>query len=381
MYLDHNATTPLDPEVLEAMMPYLREQYGNPSSMHRLGRAARAAVDRAREEVAALVDAHPSQVIFTSGGSEANNLAVKGVLAGMTPDAGLLTSSIEHPSLLRAAAFLERRGHPVRHVAPNARGEVECETFLAAVTPDTKMASLMLVNNETGVVQAVRGVGEELRGRGVPFHTDAVQAAGKTALSFPRLQVDLMSLSAHKLYGPKGVGALVARREIALEPLLHGGGQERKQRGGTENVAGIVGFGAAARLAMERLEGERIRLTRLREHVLGRIKALLPETVVFGEGAERVANTLCIAVPGIAGETLLMNLDLAGILVSSGSACASGSREPSPALLAMGLTRDLARSAIRISLGRDNTEAQMDRFADELYGQISRLQDMAKVAS
>lgn len=380
MYLDHNATTPLDPAVLEAMLPYLQGRCGNPSSVHQAGRAARAAVDEAREQVAALVGVQPSQVIFTAGGTEANNLALKGIALQSGREAALVVSAIEHPSVLQAAAHLQRQGWPLVQVAPDRDGVVQPEAVAAAMPAKTALVSVMLANNETGAIQDVAAIAALVRGRGALMHTDAVQALGKIPVHFPSLGVHLMSLSAHKIYGPQGVGALILDKRTGIEPLLHGGGHERKRRAGTENVAGIVGFGRAAQLAQERLAAEQARLTQLRERLIARLRAALPDAVVFAERAPRLPNTVALGVPGVDGETLLMSLDLLGIMVSSGSACASGSLEPSPVLLAMGVPRELARSAIRVSLGRENTAAEVDLFADVLRAQAERLRGLARAA-
>ena len=365
IYLDHNATTPLDGRVLDAMLPYLAGPYANPSSQHRLGRAARDAIETARRQVAALVDADAGEVIFTSGGTEANNLAVKGV-AALAPKGRLLYSAVEHPCVLEPMRVLEARGWRVETMAVDGEGCVDADAFEDQLAGgDVRLVSCMVANNETGVIQDVARLASLARAAGAIFHADAVQAAGKIPVSFRASGAHLMSLSSHKIYGPKGAGALVADAGVALEPLLHGGGQERSLRGGTENVAAIVGFGAAAELARAELAMRMAQARRLRDRLQGRL-ATLPGIVVFGAHAERLPNTLQFAVPGVHSATLLGLLDKQGFAVSSGSACASGTDEASPVLLAMGVPPELALCAIRVSLGRDNTETDIDRFAGVL---------------
>lgn len=375
VYLDHNATTPLDERVAAAMEPYLKGVYGNPSSVHRFGRLTRAAIDRAREQVAALVKVQPSQVIFTSGGTEANNLALKGAAAKL-PSGRINVSAVEHASLLEPAGALADQGWQLDLIPVDDQGRVAPRSVKEQLRADTRLVSVMMVNNETGVIQDVAAIADVVREAGGLVHTDAVQAAGKLAIDFAASGAHLMSLSAHKIYGPQGVGALVVDKALELAPLLHGGGQERGLRGGTENVAGIVGFGMAAELAATELERRRVHMRELRDRLETFLKRL-PGVVIFAEQAERVPNTVQIGVPGIDGETLLMALDRHGIAVSSGSACASGKSEPSHVLMAMGVERDLARSAIRISLGKDTTGQDIDRFCEALAGVMRGLQGVA----
>ncbi len=373
VYLDFNATTPIDPRVVEAMLPYLSGPAGNPSSVHRFGRAAHAAVDEARAEVAALVGALPEQVIFTSGGTEANNLAIRGVAAD-TAAFGIAVGSVEHASVLAPAARLARRGGSVVQIPADREGRILPEAVRGTIDAGTRLVSVMWANNETGVIQPVAAIAELVRESGAWMHTDAVQAAGKIPVDFAAGGVHLMTLSAHKIYGPKGVGALVADRAVDLVPILEGGGQERGLRGGTENVAGIVGFGAAADLARRELEEHRARLQDLRD-ALERVLAAQPDVVVFGAGAERLPNTVQFALSGIAGETLLLELDRYGVAVSSGSACHSERAEPSHVLGAMGVPRELAYGAIRVSFGHESTAADLDallRALDRARARLSR---------
>lgn len=379
-YLDHNATTPLDERVLEAMLPHLRAGFGNPSSLHGFGRAARAALDRAREQVGALVGAHPSQVVFTSGGTEANNTALKGA-AARAPGGAIAVSAVEHASVLEPAAALGRQGHEVTRVAVDGDGRVTAEALATALAGTPALVSVMAANNETGTVQDIAAIAAAARERGALFHTDAVQMAGKLPLDFAASGAHLMSLSAHKLYGPKGVGALVVDKAVDWEPLLHGGGQERGRRGGTENLAGIVGFGRAAELAAAELADHQGRMQALRDRLEARLAEAVPEALVLAPEAERLPNTVMLAVPGLDGETLLLGLDQAGFAVSSGAACGSAKTEPSHVLAAMGIPNETAQCSLRVTLGRDNTEEDVDAFVAALRQQVAQLSRMAATAS
>jgi len=369
VYLDHNATTPLAEGVREAMLPYLEQLSGNPSGIHRWGRLARAALERAREQVAGLINAQAGQIVFTSGATEANNLALKG-WAAATSGPRLAVSAVEHPSVMAPARALARRGLPLQFIEVDRNGRVTgaaLEAALAAAKPG--LVSVMSANNETGVIQELAMIAERVRATGALLHSDAAQAAGKIELDFRRSGVHLMSLSAHKLYGPQGAGALVLDKSVELEPLLHGGGQEGSLRSGTENLAAIVGFGAAAEIARRQLAARRERLTALRAYLEERLREL-PQVVLFAELAPRLPNTVCLGVPGLDGEALVMNLDRRGLALSSGSSCASASSEPSHVLLAMGVVPELARCAIRISLGEGNTETDIDVLIAALVREI-----------
>ncbi|MFN3920102.1 MAG: cysteine desulfurase family protein [Methylohalobius sp.] len=361
VYLDHNATTPLEPRVVEAMLPFLKGFYGNPSALYRLGRLARDAVEQARAQVAALVGVDPSQVIFTSGGTEANNLALKGWIKAH-PGRAVAVSSVEHASVQEVVQAQERCNVPVHSLAVDAEGRIQVEGLVNLIEREPiGLVSCMLANNETGVLQPVAELAQIATARGICFHTDAVQAIGRVAVDFKALGVQMMSVSSHKIYGPKGVGALIVDRSLALQPLFYGGGQEYGLRAGTENVAGIVGFGKAAELAAAELEARAGHVRVLRERLEAGL-AELPGVVIFGRGAQRLPNTVFMGLPGIDGETLVMALDRKKIAVASGSACSSGSGRPSHVLLAMGVEETLAKSAIRISLGKDNTEEDIMRF-------------------
>jgi cysteine desulfurase len=374
-YLDHNAGAPLDERVLEAMLPYLREQQGNPSSVHRYGRIARGAIEQARIQVAALIQAEPSQVIFTSGGTEANNLAAFGVM-GSCSRGHLAISAIEHSSLRESAFALRVRGFEVTEIEVDSYGRVTASALERALRADSRLVSVIWASNETGVLQKISTLSECARAQGSLFHTDAVQAVGKVPIDFHRSGTHLMSISAHKMGGPKGVGALVIDSSLDIVPLLLGGGQENGLRSGTENVAAIVGFGKAAELAGAELYQRMEEWSQLREYLEKTLRQQLPEVVIFGEKAERLPNTVFFAVPGIEGETLLMALDKAGIGVSSGSACGSGSHQPSHVLLAMGITPELAQGAIRVSIGAGNTLSQIDELIVVLKSQIEKFQRM-----
>jgi cysteine desulfurase len=376
IYLDHNATTPLDPRVWAAMVPYLRDYYANPSSVHTPGRMVRTAVDQAREQVAALVKVHPSQVIFTSGGTEANNLALKGIMARW-PGQRLAVSAIEHASVLQPARALSERGWGLDVIGVDEQGRVLTESLRAVLTPSTRLVSVMTANNEIGVVQDIAMLSDAVRRAGLIMHSDAVQAAGKLALDFPASGVHLMSLSAHKLYGPKGAGALIVERGIELSPWQHGGGHEGGMRAGTENVAGIVGFGMAAELAQAESAAHAAHCLELRRHFEQRLRQELPELTIVAEGAERLSNTVMILVPGVEGETLLMHLDQAGIAVSSGSACSAGHAAASHVLVALGLVGDTGRSAVRISFGRDNSLTDVDAVVAALSGMLKQFRAMS----
>lgn len=361
-YLDHNATTPLDPRVLQAMLPYLSGPYGNPSSLHRYGRAARDGIERARAQVAALVGAQPQEVIWTSGGTEANNLALKGLCRGPVPSGQVLYGATEHPAVMEAAESLKAQGWAVQPIAITAQGLVDWPAFTAQCAQGAvRVASLMRANNETGVVQdTARAAVLVHQARGW-LHVDATQAAGKLPLSMSEAGADLLTISSHKLYGPKGIGALVVRAEVDLAPQLHGGAQERGLRGGTENLPAIVGFGAAAELAAQELAERSAHVAALHAELEAGLKGI-PSVTVFGAASERLGNTTQFALAGWDGEALLMHLDRKGFAVSSGSACASGSGEPSHVLLAMGVDATTAKGAIRVSFGKDNSVADVTGF-------------------
>jgi cysteine desulfurase len=375
IYLDHNATTPLRDEVAEAMARVLRDCYGNPSSVHAEGEAARAVVDAAREQVAALLGAAPGEVIFTAGATEANNTALWGVLrarAGGGRRLQVVSSNVEHPSVEAPLQALEREGHRVTRLPVDGEGLLDPARVAAALGPETALLSILWANNETGVVQPLREIAAEARARGVPVHADATQAVGKLPVDLRELPLDLLSLSAHKLNGPKGVGALVVRGELAFEPLLQGGPQEGRRRGGTENVAGIAGLGIACELARRELPERQRAWAALRDRLWEGIRARIPRAARNGSAQHTLCNTLNVAFEGCAGEVLLQALDLEGVAVSAGAACASGSVEPSPVLLAMGLAPARARGSLRMSVGHGVEAAQIDRVLELLPAVVER---------
>lgn len=368
MYFDYNATTPVDVRVIEAMTPYLGEYFGNPSSVHRYGRIARAAIDQARQQVAALVNAHESQVIFTSGGTEANNLALKGCL--WQQKHGMLAySAIEHASVLATARAMQSQGWQCEQIAVDSQGVVSAESLQKILKLKPHLVSVMQANNETGVVQKLDEITERVRAQGALMHSDVVQAAGKIKVDFRGSNLHMMSVSAHKIYGPKGSGALILDKAIDLQALLHGGGHEKGYRNGTENLAGIVGFGKAAELALQELNERTLTVEPLRDKLQQGLLNI-PGVVIYSGQAERVPNTVMAGIPGFDGEALLMELDRKDIAVSSGSACSSGHTEASHVLQAMQADKILARSAIRISLGKDNTEDEVQEFLKQLRNVI-----------
>lgn len=377
VYLDHNATTPIDEAVLDAMLPFLRQQHGNASSRHEMGTVARRAVDHAREQVAAAVGARPAQVVFTSGGTEANNLFIKGAAAMLRPQQ-VVVGAIDHPCVAVPAKDLVRAGWTLRRLAVDADGVTDLGDLDAALALPTGIVSTMLANNETGVLQPVAAIAARARAARAWMHSDAVQALGKVPVDFEALGVHGLTVSAHKLRGPKGAGALVLDKRIELKPLLHGGGHESGMRSGTENVPAIVGFGAACDLAVARLAAYDGHCRALRDDLDARLVAA--GVPVFGRAAPRVPNTTYFAIEGIDGETLVIELDRLGFCVASGSACSSRSTEPSATLLAMGVAPELARGAVRVSVGPDNDAQQIRDFAAAVAATAGRLQRLTAMA-
>ncbi len=378
IYMDHNATTPLDERVLEAMMPYLKEEFGNASSVHSLGIRARAAIEEARGKVAQALGCSPKEVVFTGCGTESDNLAIKGV-AYANRDKGdhIITSRIEHHAVLHACQYLEKQGFRVTYLPVDGYGQVDPDDVRKAITDKTILITIMHANNEVGTVQPIAEIGKIAKERGVYFHTDAIQTVGKLPTKVDELGVDLLSLSAHKLYGPKGVGALYIRNGVKLHPLLHGGPHEWNRRAGTENVAGIVGLGKAIELAMEGLEEEAQYLTALRERLYEGLRSSIDHIRLNGHPTQRLPGTLSLCFEYIEGESIIMGLDLKGVAVSSGSACTSASLEPSHVLLAMGVPPAIAQGSVRFSLGRDNTEEQVDYVIEELPPIVARLREIS----
>jgi cysteine desulfurase len=380
IYLDHNATTPIDPAVLAAMLPWLQSQYGNASSRHEYGREARRAIDQARQQVAAAVNAHPTEIVFTSGGSESNNLFLKGAAAVRKP--GLLAvSAVEHPCVLKPAAQLQRQGWQVRQIAVDGGGRIDAGDYVDVLFGKPALLSVMTANNETGVVQDVAVLADAARSSGGWFHTDAVQALGKLPVDFRQLNaagVHAMTLSAHKAGGPKGAAALVLDKRVELQPLIAGGGHERGLRSGTENVPAIVGFGAAAELAAQRVAELPVRMRMLQAKLENGLNALGAR--IFAADAVRLPNTTYFAFADIDGETLVGKLDRAGFAVASGAACSSANPEPSHVLKAMGIGPEIARGAVRVSLGAGNTAVEIDQFINALQVTVGRLQGLTALA-
>jgi cysteine desulfurase len=380
VYFDHNATTYLRQEVVDAMLPYFRERFGNASSLHFFGQENRDAVDRSRASVAELLSAEPEEVIFTSGGTESDNLAIRGVVRArrrLSRANHIITSDIEHPAVLKTCQDLEGEGYRVSYIPCDARGVVRLDLIGNALSEDTLLVSIMLANNETGAIQPIREISALTRARGIPFHTDAVQGAGKIPIDVDALGVDLLSISAHKFYGPKGVGALYVRRGTALEAVYTGGSHECGLRPGTENIPGIVGLGEAARITRRDLAREMERIGGLRDRLERETLARIEDVVVAGAGAPRVPNTSAMVVSRVEGEAITLRLSMLGFAISSGSACASGANEPSYVLVALGLDPAIAQGGIRVSLGVANTGEEIDAFLEAFPQVVARLRELS----
>jgi len=384
VYLDHSATTPADPRVVEAMLPYLTEKFGNASSVHFFGQEARAAVDRARREVAALIQARANEIVFVSGGTEANNLAIRGVITAGSSDKGhIITSAIEHSSVRGICEALEQRGWEITRLPAYEEGIVRAEDVRAALRPDTVLISVMLANNEIGTIQPIEEIGAFVREeraagrRNLWLHTDAVQAAGRISLNVETLGCDLLSLSGHKLYAPKGCGALYVRRGVRLTSQNVGGHQERERRAGTEGVPGIVALGAAAKLARAEMDQRSEHDRRIRDRFEAGVSAAIPDIVFNGDRIQRLPHLSNISFRFIEGEGLLISLDLQSIAVSTGSACSSGTLEPSPVIRALGRNDELARGSIRFSFGKDNTDQDVDYVLEVLPRVVEKLRQLS----
>ncbi|HOL22377.1 MAG TPA: cysteine desulfurase NifS [bacterium] len=378
VYMDYNATTPCDERVFKEMLPYFSKEFGNPSSIYGLARNSRKALETARERVAKLLDCKPEEIFFTSGGTEADNWAITGTAFGMR-DKGkhIITSSIEHHAVLNTCKFLEKMGYEVTYLPVDRYGIVDIEALKKSIRKDTILVTIMAANNEIGTVQPIKEIAEIVKGKGVLFHTDAVQVAGKVHLSVKEMGVDMLSLSGHKFYGPKGVGALYVRKGVRLIPFLYGGGQEKGKRAGTENVAGIVGLGKAAEIAMAEMAEEAERIGKMRDDLEKGIKEKIPEIIINGHPEKRLYNTLNVCIKYIEGESILLHLDFEGICASSGSACTSGSLEPSHVLLAIGIPPEIAHSSVRFSLGKHNKREDVAKVLDVLPGIVEKLRKMS----
>ncbi len=378
IYLDHNATTPVAPEVAEAMIPFLTENFGNASSIHAPGQKARAAVEIARKQVADLIGAQPKEIVFTSGGTEADNFALRGVAgASAKPDKHIITTPIEHSAILGSCEALEQEGVSVTRVAVDEKGLVDPEEIRKAITPDTVLINVMYANNELGTLQPVKEIAAIAREHKIPMHTDAVQAAGKVPVDVKEMGVDLASISAHKFYGPKGIGALWVRSGLVMKPIIYGGKAQKALRPGTENVPGIVGFGAAAELVQKELETEGKRLAALRDKLEQGILERVSHAAVNGSVAQRTPNTSNIYFDFAEGEALVIALDLKGVACSVGAACSSGAIEPSHVLLAINLPVERARASLRFSLGRLTTDEEVNRVLEILPGVVEQLRELS----
>lgn len=378
IYLDNAATTAVAPEVLEAMLPYFTEVYGNPSSIHATGRTAHKAVDQARRQVAAAIGAQPQEIYFTAGGSESDNWAIKGTaLAQQRKGNHIITSAIEHHAVLHTCAWLEKHGFEVTYLPVDEFGRVNPEDVEKAITDKTILISIMTANNEIGTIQPIREIGAIARAHKILFHTDAVQAVGAIPVNVDEMNVDMLSMSGHKFHGPKGIGALYIRKGVRIDTLIHGGAQERGLRAGTENLPGIVGIGRAIELATANLDENARRITALRDRLIDGILERIPDVRVNGHRTQRLPNNCNVSIRYIEGEAMLLRLDLAGIAASSGSACTSGSLDPSHVLLAIGLPHEIAHGSLRLTLGADTTEKDIDAVLDTLPGIVSDLRAMS----
>lgn len=378
VYLDHSATTRTDEDVARSMVEYMTDLYGNPSSVHSFGRATRKAVEEAREKIARAIGAEPNEIIFTSGGTEADNLAIRGVAyANKKRGNHIITSSIEHHAVLDSCKSLEREGFQVTYVPVDEEGLIKLEELKKAITDQTILISVMHANNEIGTIQPIREIGALAKEKGIYFHSDTVQSLGKIPVNVNDLNIDLLAVSAHKFYGPKGIGCMYMRKGVRLLPITFGGAQERKRRPGTENVPGIVGFGIAVEKAVSLLDEQIPYQTRLRDRLISGIKEKIDYVQLNGHPTQRLPNNVNLSFRFIEGESLLLSLDMKGIAASSGSACTSGSLDPSHVLLAIGLPHEIAHGSLRMTLGKDNTEEQIDYVIEVLPEIVERLRAMS----
>ncbi len=376
IYLDHSATTPLDSRVLDAMRPYLESDFCNPSSVYRAGQEARRAVEDAREKVAHLIGARPKEIIFTSGGTEANNTAIKGI-AGLHRKGHIITSAIEHPAVLKVVKWLEKHGFDATYIGVGQDGVVDPDSVRQAIRKDTTLITIMHANNEVGTIQPIEEIASIAHEHNIIFHTDAVQTAGKLEIDVDKMGIDLLSLSGHKFYAPKGVGCLYIRKGLKIETFMHGGHQEWGKRAGTENVAGIVGLGRAAEIALAEMQEEHERIRKLRDRLEAGIAERISDVIFNGSRDRRLYSICNVCVKYVEGEAMLLNLDFHGIAASSGSACTSGSLEPSHVLLAMGISPEIAHGSLRFSLGRSNTEEDIEKVIEVLPPVVAKLREMS----
>ena len=376
VYLDHNATSPLDPRVYEAIKPYFTEVFGNASSPHNFGRTAKQALEKSRETIARVIRAVPEEVIFTSGGTESDNLAIRGI-AYHRKSGHIITSCIEHHAILRTCNALERDGFEVTYLPVDSQGRVDPDDLKKSIRKDTILISVMFANNETGVIEPVTEIGTIAREYGIPFHSDAVQAFGKTIVDVGEIQADLLSLSSHKIYGPTGIGALFAKKGVLLCPILTGGHHERGLRAGTENIPGVVGFAHALKIATEEIDAYKTRVCSLRDKMESELLNNVDQVQIHSSKSERLPHTSSIGFASVEAESILLHLDLKGVAASSGSACTTGEPEPSHVLLAMGISPELAQGTVRISLGRENTDQEVEYTIEVLKDAVRQLRKIS----
>ncbi len=381
IYMDHGATTPVDPLVVDAMLPYFTEKFGNASSLHSFGQEATSALEQSRQQVAASIGAKPEEIIFTSGGTESDNLAIKGI-AYRNSGKGkhIITSTIEHPAILNTCAYLEKEGFDVTYVPADSDGIIDMDELKKAIRDDTILISVMHANNEIGTIQPISDISKLAKEKSIYLHTDAVQSFGKIAVNVDELGVDMLSMSSHKIYGPKGVGALYVRKGTPLQALAHGGSHERSMRAGTENISGIVGFAKAVALADERLVDDEKHMTQLRDSLIGKVMDSIDDVELSGHPTNRLPNNVNLRFSFIEGESMLLFLDMKGIAISTGSACSSKSLEPSHVLTAIGLRPEDSHGSLRITLGKDNTQEEVDYVVDALVEVVGRLRAMSPIA-
>ncbi|MBP2045260.1 cysteine desulfurase [Methanobacterium aggregans] len=378
IYMDHSATSPVDPEVFEAMKPYFQEEFGNASTLYKLGRDSKRAMEDARAQVASIIGAEPKDVIFTSGGTESDNIAIKGTAYKLkNKGKHIITSNIEHPAVHETCKYLEKKGFEVTYIPVGTDGIVKVSDVETAIRDDTILITIMHANNEIGTIQPIAEIGKIAHEKGILFHTDAVQSVGKIPVDVNDLNVDMLSISSHKLYGPKGIGALYIKKGVRLEPIIHGGGHERGLRPGTENVPGIVGFGKACQLSEENLEEESARLTRLRNKLVDAVLKENEKAYLNGDREKRLPGNANFRFTGIEGESLILHLDSKGIAASTGSACSSTKLEPSQVLMAIGLEEVEAHGSLRISMGRENTEEDVEHAIVAIKEVVSTLRNMS----
>lgn len=378
IYLDHAATTPLKPEVFEEMKPFLNEYYGNPSSIYEFAQVNKEAVEKAREQVAKAIGANEKEIFFTSGGTESDNWAIKGIAEAYKYKGNhIITTSLEHHAVLHTCEYLDKHGFDVTYLPVDEFGLIDLDELREAINESTILISIMFANNEIGTIQQIKEIGKIAKEKDVIFHTDAVQAVGHVPIDVNDMHIDLLSISSHKLYGPKGIGALYVRKGVKLKAFIHGGAQERRRRGGTENVPAIVGFGKAIELAIENMKNESIRQAGLRDHLIKEIIDNIPYCKLNGHPIDRLPNNVNFSFEFIEGESLLIMLDMQGFCASSGSACTSGSLDPSHVLLAIGLPHEIAHGSLRITIGESTEREDLDKLVDSLKGIVSRLREMS----